>query len=87
MTILKQCATDADCENDKSIPLCGADSFCESCTTDAQCVSLFPGDKEICDTVSGRCIQCTADNECDNPNPICNQNTLDQACIACKTDA
>ena len=85
MKYIKQCASDNDCANDFSAPVCGGDNYCDVCTSDMQCLSIFPDTKEICDTSIGRCVECTSDSECneDTASPICELNTNDKMCRGC----
>ena len=88
MKYVKQCSTHSDCTNEFSAPVCGGDNYCDVCTTDAECLSIFPGTKETCDVAIGRCIECTADSECndDISSPICELNSNDKVCRGCESD-
>ena len=50
---------------------------------------MFPGTKELCEVSIGRCIECTADSECDSDatSPICELSTNDKACRGCASNA
>ena len=66
----RECDTTADCPTTQ---YCTADKVClPGCDSDAQCASLYSGEREFCELTSHTCVTCLTDPNCtDNPGTIC----------------
>jgi hypothetical protein len=62
-------------------PVCNLTTdVCEGCTDSSEC-SRFP-DANVCDTMSGGCVECVAASDCPAEKPVCDANV----CRACTLD-
>jgi len=77
------CLTNADCAATPAVPICNG-GFCEQCTTDLNCSSnplYSAANKNICNTATNMCVNCTTVADCGGPPATCVGN------VCCVTNA
>ena len=68
-----------DADDAGASPLDSAAVTTSPCSTDATCAGIR------CDTASGQCVACLADDDCSGATPRCNTST--HLCVACVAKA
>jgi hypothetical protein len=92
-----QCTLTAPCANNTATPFCGGDGLCQSCMAAGNaaarnlfCMTATIGARPICDTSSGRCVECTGNQDCGGSTPACkvdSGNPSNNNCVPCTSNA
>jgi len=75
------CRTSNECSNLAGTPFCSAANTCVSCAAAPAAAGVCSGATPVCDSGSGRCVECTRNSECPTPGKaFCVANQ----CVGCQ---
>lgn len=78
------CTSSLDCiaTGGLTLPVCNLTTYqCQECLTSGDCIDKT---NKICSQPAGKCVECTQNSECGDPNPVCDVAT--NTCVPCLQD-